>query len=203
MAKQHGAWHLADNPQLYEPARSNNFEFVATGIGDLLKSGLDDAVEHDASDYITNAQETIRVSVVSSSVPHYSVSPIEVKRGNDTIKFAGTPRFSELPLVVNDYMGARTKDAIMAWQALAYNVRNGHVNRATNYKKECRLIEFTPDYKEILREWVIEGAWVSEVQEGAFSNEEEGKRTVTATIVFDRAYLLDSSEYTNLEDEEA
>ena len=189
-----GAWHLADNPTLYEPARNNNFEFIVTGIDTLLKSGLDDSAEHVATDYITTAAETIRVSVVSSSVPHFSLGTIEVKRGNDTIKFAGVPTFGNLPIVVNDYMGAKTKEAIMAWQALAYNVRNGYINRATVYKKDCRLVEFSPDYKEILNEWRIEGAWVQEVSEGEFSNENEGKRTINVTIQYDRAYLIESNE---------
>ena len=185
---------MADNPTLYEPARNNNFEFIVTGIDTLLKSGLDDSVEHAATDYITTAAETIRVSVVSSSVPHFSLGTIEVKRGNDTIKFAGVPTFGNLPIVVNDYMGAKTKEAIMAWQALAYNVRNGYINRATAYKKDCRLVEFSPDYKEILNEWRIEGAWVQEVSEGEFSNENEGKRTINVTIQYDRAYLIESNE---------
>ena len=191
-----GAWHLADNPTLYEPARNNNFEFIVTGIDSLLKSGLDDSTEHVANDFITTAAETIRVSVVSSSVPHFSLGTIEVKRGNDTIKFAGVPTFGNLPIVVNDYMGAKTKEAIMAWQALAYNVRNGYINRATVYKKDCRLVEFSPDYKEILNEWRIEGAWVQEVSEGEFSNENEGKRTINVTIQYDRAYLIESNEQT-------
>lgn len=188
------AYHLADNPTLYEPARNNNFEFIVNDIDSLLKAGLDDAVEHPGNDYITTASETIRVSVVSSSVPHFSLGTIEVKRGNDTIKFAGTPTFGNLPIVVNDYMGAKTKDAILAWQALAYNVRNGYINRATVYKKNCRLVEFSPDYQEILREWTIEGAWVQEVSEGEFSAENEGKRTVNVIIQYDRAYPLDTQE---------
>jgi len=190
---KHSAWHLADNPKLYEPARNNNFEFVVTGIDTLLKAGLDDAVAHSANSFIKNAQETIRLSVVSSSVPHFSLGKIEVKRGNDTIKFAGTPTFSDLPLVLNDYMGAKTKDALLAWQALAYNVRNGYINKATVYKKDCRLLEYSPDYQEVLREWVIEGAWVQEVSEDPFSNENEGKRTVNVTVVYDRAYPTDAN----------
>jgi hypothetical protein len=158
----------------------------------LLKAGLDDAVAHPQESFIKDAQETIRVSVLSSSVPHFSLGKIEVKRGNDTIKFAGTPTFSDLPLVVNDYMGAKTKDAILAWQALAYNVRNGYINKATKYKKNCSLLEYSPDYSEILREWVIEGAWVQEVTEDPFSAENDGKRTVNVTIVYDRAYPKDS-----------
>ena len=37
---QFGAYHLADNPKLYQPVRTNNFRFVVTGLNNLLRAGL-------------------------------------------------------------------------------------------------------------------------------------------------------------------
>jgi len=181
-----GTYHLADNPQLYEPARTNNFEFVVTDIDDLLYAGTDSATATEA-DHITNGQEVLRVSVVSSTVPHFSLSKIEVKRGNNTVKFAGTPTFDDGTLVLNDYIGARTKSVLLAWQALAYDVRTEKVHRATNYKKDCTLVEYSPDYDEVIRTWTLKGCWISSLSEGEFSNETNDKKTVTATIVYDKA----------------
>ncbi len=182
----YGTYHLADNPQLYEPARSNNFEFIVTGIDDLIYAGTDlnTATEQD---HITNGQEVLRVSVLSSSVPHFSLGKIEVKRGNNTVKFAGVPTFDDGTLIVNDYIGARTKDILLAWQALAYDVTTEKVHRATNYKKEATLVEYSPDYEEVIRTWTLKGCWISGVSEGEFSNETNDKRQVTATIVYDKA----------------
>ena len=182
-----GTYHLADNPQLYEPARSNNFEFIVTDIDDLIYAGTDKNMPDDEKNHIKNGQEVLRVSVVSSSVPHFSLSKIEVKRGNNTINFAGTPTFDDGQLVLNDYMGARTKSILLAWQALAYDVTNEKVSRATNYKKDCTLVEYSPDYEEVLRTWTLKGCWISSLSEDAFSNEANDKRTVTATIVYDKA----------------
>lgn len=179
-----GTYHLADNPKLYEPSRSNNFEFIVTGIDNLLAAGQD---ENTGSKYFTKGQETVRVSVESSSVPHFSMSVLEVKRGNNTMKLAGVPTFSEAPIVLKDFMGARTKDIILAWQALAYNVRTEKVNRMTKYKKDCTLVEYSPDYEEVIRYWEMKGCWVSEVSEDVFSNESNDIRKVTATIQFDKA----------------
>ena len=107
------AGHLASDNTLYEPARSNNFEFVVMDIDDLLDAGVQEEFASD-EDYIKNGQDVIRVSVISSSVPHFDLSTIEIKRGNSTVKFAGNPTFSDGELKLNDFVGARTKDILMA-----------------------------------------------------------------------------------------
>lgn len=188
MANEYGAYRIADNPTLYEPARTNNFELVITGLDDLLSAGADPATASEG-DYIKNAQETIRLSVLSSSVPHFELGTIDVERGNSTVHFAGKPTFNTQELVVNDYIGARTKDALMAWQALAYDVMTEKVRLASNYKKDVTLYEYTPDYETVIRYWEIKGAWISNLAEDGFSNETNEKKTVTATIVYDRAIM--------------
>ena len=181
-----GTYHLADNPQLYEPSRSNNFEFIVTDIDSLLKAGVDANVADD-SDYITNAQEVLRFSVTESSVPHFELGTIEVARGNTVMKFAGKPSFGSGTLKFNDYMGAKTKDCLNAWQALAYDVRTEKIHLATNYKKDCQLIEYSPDYEKILRVWELKGCWVKSLNEGNFQHDSDEKRQVDVTIEYDKA----------------
>ena len=185
MAKNLGTYHLADNPQLYEPARTNNFEFIVTGIDKLLYAGLNEENASE-SDYITTGQETIRMAVVSSSVPHFELGVIDIKRGNNTMHAAGVPTFSEHTLVLNDFIGARTKSVLLAWQALAYDVQTEKVHRMSKYKKDCTLVEYSPD-GEMIRYWEMKGCWISALSEGEFSNETNDKKTVTATVIYDRA----------------
>ena len=194
MAENMGTYHLADNPKLYEPARSNNFEFVVMDIDSLLKAGTKESALVNENSYIKNAQETLRVSVVSATVPHFELSSIPVKRGNNTMFVAGVPTFSSGTIVLNDYMGARTKSALLAWQALAYDVRTEKVHRMENYKKTCYLVEYSPDYDEVIRKWRMVGCWVQNITEEPFSNETNDKRTVTATIVYDKAIPLQPDE---------
>lgn len=182
-----GTFHLADNPALYEPARTNNFEFVVTDIDGIQRAGIKDGALVTDNDYINNAQEVLRVSVLSSTVPHFTSSVIDVKRGNSTMHFAGTPTFNDHTLVLNDYMGARTKSALLAWQALCYDVRTDRVPVATVYKKNCWLYEYSPDYKTIIRKWRMIGCWITGLDEPEFSNETNDKKTVTAKIIYDRA----------------
>lgn len=186
MAENMGTYHLADNPELYEPSRTNNFEFIVTDVDSLLRAGVKENLATQ-SDYITNAQEVLRVSVVSSSVPHFTLGVIDVKRGNNTMHVAGVPTFDNHQLMLNDYMGARTKSALLAWQALAYDVRTEKVHRASNYKKTCYLYEYSPDYEEVIRKWRLVGCWISGLSEPEFNNETNDKRTVTATIIYDKA----------------
>ena len=192
MPDTRGTYHLTSNPDIYEPARNNNFEFLVNGIDSILKAGVAGTLVSD-SDYIKNGGEVLRVAVEASSVPNFELGTIEVKRGNNTAKFAGLPTFASGSLTVKDYISADSgysnpKDVMLAWQALAYNVRTEKISRASVYKKNCTLTEYAPDNETIVRQWTLEGCWCSAVSEDNFSTESEGQRRFTATIIYDRAY---------------
>ena len=197
-----GTYHLSDRPDLYEPSRSNAFEFLLDLDGDsqfinytynedqpegsLLAAGVS-AATASADDYFTDASNVVRLSVAESSIPHFDLEVIRIRRGNSEMKFAGTPTFSEGQIKCNDYVGARTKDILLAWQRLAYDVVNDVVELASNYKRTCQLIEYTPDYSSIVRSWTLYGCWVKTLSEGNFSHDSNDKRSIDVTIVFDRA----------------
>ena len=176
----YGTYHLADNPALYDPMRNNTFEFVVTGLDKLLRVGADGSEENA---YITNAQEVLRLSVDSASIPMFTQEVIPVMRGNSTIKFASGS------LVVNDWIGADSKSALMAWQNLSYNVKTDRVGNAADYKKDCWLIEYTPDYTKQVRQWQLKGCFISGLSEDAYSMSSDGKKTISATIEYDRAIM--------------
>ena len=185
-----GSYHLADNPALYEVARSNNFEFVVTNLGDLLRAGTDE----DTANYIPGAvaEDVIRLSVESSSVPTYTQEVLSIRRGNSVMKFAGLPNFEDGQLKVRDFIGADTKSALMAWQNLSYNVKTQKVGQMKNYKKDCYLMEYTPD-NELIRTWTLKGCWIAGLTMDEFNQEEGGKRSITAKIPYDYAYMLPES----------
>lgn len=181
-----GAYHLSDNPTLYEPAKSNTFEFVVTDLGQLLRAGYS---EEQTNAFLgNNSEEMLRVSVVSTTVPTFSQEPLVIRRGNSVMKAAGVPTFNEGSLVINDYLGADGKSILMAWQNLSYNVKTEKVGRMSQYKKQCYLLEYTPDY-ELVRTWVLKGCWISGLQMPEFNQEDGGKRNITATIQYDSAYM--------------
>ena len=180
-----GTYVLADNPTLYEPQRSNNFDFVVTGLDGILRAG---ALGDEAQAILQNAQEVLRIAVDSASVPHFTQEIISINRGNDTIKFAGKITFGEGSLRIKDYIGADSKAVLMAWQNLSGNVRTEKVGHASDYKKDAYLVEYTPDYIPV-RRWVLKGCWISGISEDEYNHNTNDARTITATIQYDKGYI--------------
>ena len=109
-------YHIADK-QLYQPAVSNAFTFIVNpNLSKLLYAGIDRSTvdEADAGDdnYLNNVDDTIRLSVVSGKIPHFTLEPIEIRRGNSKLTYAGLPSFDNEELTLHDFVGARTKDEI-------------------------------------------------------------------------------------------
>lgn len=185
--EQIGTYHLADNPQLFEVQRNNNFEFVVTDIDGILRAGAN-GTEKNA--YINNAQEMLRLSVTKSFIPHFTQEVVNIKRGNTTLKYAGVPTFGEGSLEFNDFIGADVKSILMAWQNMSCNIQTEKVGSldVTPYKKNCYLIEYTPDYRKV-RTWKIYGCWISSLSEGEYTSEDGQKHNISCTIQYDRAEI--------------
>lgn len=183
------AKHISTNLANYEAARTGFFSLIVDDIDNIVRATFsgdrDSATENDK---ISKAQELLKLNVTKAPVPHFSITPLEYKRGNDTVKFAGVPEFSSGDLTIDDIVGVDTKAIIMAWQALAYNVYTRKGGRMKDYKKTCTLIEYTQDFEQV-RTWTLYGCWISSVSEGDFDKENDGKRQITATLQYDRAEM--------------
>jgi hypothetical protein len=54
---------------------------------------------------------------------------------------------------------------------------------------DCYLLEYTPDYSELVRTWKVEGCWISSLSDDGYSVDSGGSaKQITAEIQFDRAY---------------
>lgn len=174
-----GTYHMASNSNLYEPQRTTDFEFVVTDLDNLVT--LDGRT-------IPNAQELLRLAVVSCPIPHFTQDALATRRGNGVLKFAGVPTFADGTVVVRDWIGADTKAIVMAWQNLSYNVETQKVGLASDYKKSAYLIEYSPDLQKV-RQWKLEGCWISGLQEGTYSKEDSSLNQITISIQYDSARL--------------
>lgn len=181
-------YHISAELGTYEVARSNFFTFVVEGLDRLVHAdfALGDRSEAAGEDVITNGQEIIKLSVSKASVPHFAINPIEVRRGNSIVKYAGNPSFDAGSLELEDFVGLGTKDALMAWQAAAYDVVNDKGGRASEYKHNCTLIEYTQDHEQV-RYWELVGCWISAISESEFDVSADGDRKINVTLQFDRA----------------
>lgn len=176
-----GTYYLTDNPKYYEIQRSNNFVFYVSGLSKKLSIANNKYAQE-------NADDVIKISVNKATVPHFTQGAIQVKRGNNTMKFAGAPEFGSGSIDLNDYIGAGTKDVLLAWQNKSYDVRTEKVGLASDYKKDAYLLEYTPDY-QLVRTWKLMGCWISGLSEGEYSHDSADKHTISATIEYDKAWI--------------
>ena len=178
---EHGMYHMTANKKLFEPQRSSDFEFYVTDLSGIAKVG-------DNRTYGDDVQEMLRLAVVSCPIPHFSIEPLVERRGNSVQKFAGLPTFPEGQLTVRDWIGVDTKSMLMSWQHCAYDVYTDKVGTLSDYKKDCYLVEYTPDRQKV-RQWILYGCWVSEISEDPFNHETSTARSITATIHYDKAVM--------------
>lgn len=177
----HGMYHMTANNNMYQPQLSTQFEFVVTNL-----EGLTHII---TGKEIDNVQETLRLSVVRTNIPHFSQNVITERRANSVQKFAGEPTFDEGEITVRDWIGADTKSILMSWQNQSYDVKTDKIGLVSDYQRDCWLIEYTPDWQEV-RKWVLEGCWISRIQEDPYDHQNAtDQRQITATIQYNRAYL--------------
>ena len=179
-----GAFHIASNPTMYEPVRTNNYRFLAKFDNiRLLKVGENENYD---SSYIRDGQEILDFSVVSFDVPHFSQDEIAIKRGNSVVYYAGVPQWDTKDLVINDLVGADGKSVLLAWQRLSYDVINDTISTSNHYKINATVMEYTADNK-LVRYWDLLGCWIKGLSETGWNSESGEKKTLTATIRYDRA----------------
>lgn len=188
-----GAYHIATDYANYEAARSAFFVLtVPEGqLGNLRKpteTGDDDATALKLA--APKASEILRLNVVKTSVPQFTVGTEKYQRGNDVVNFATIPEWKDGTLVVDDIVGVNTKDILISWLYLAYNPHTRMGGRMKDYKKTATLQEYTQDY-ELVREWQIEGIFVTGVEDTDFDRENDSKRQINVQFKYDRAYLTD------------
>ena len=183
-SSKHGAFHMADDPKIYEPQRNNHFEFVVTGLDNIRKSGTTDS----DNETISGAQEAIRLSVRAGFIPSFSTEEISVQRGNSTVYYAGRPTYDAGTITLNDYIGLESQEALYAWQALVYNTATEKVGLASDYKKTAYILEYTPDY-QLVRSWKLIGCWPTSISEDAMSSDDSGVHKITCTMRYDKAII--------------
>jgi hypothetical protein len=189
MANSLDAQHISTNLANYEAARTGFFSLIVDNLDNIIKATYTgDPAAAPKTDKIAKAQEILKLNVLTADVPHFELGVLEYKRGNETVRFAGTPTFNAGSIKVDDVVGVDTKSILMAWQGLAYNVHTRKGGRMVNYKRDCTLIEYTQDYEQV-RSWKLYGCWISALSEDAFDKENDGKRAITATIQYDRAVM--------------
>lgn len=194
---QLGTYHMVSTTSsMYEPQRTNNFELQIVGLGGLKmftdknSSGIGKSVPNNISDQLT-------LSIANFTAPTIEMSNITIPYSNNEVHFAGKPTFSGANRVTfNDYIGLNVERLLMAWFKEVYNVKTQAVGRAKNYKKTAYVIEYDPS-GTYSRSWQLNGLWISSIELGEYSQDDNSVRKINCAFVYDNCLPLDNDEVYN------
>lgn len=164
-ATQLGALYMSSDRQ-YEMQRTNHFEVYIAGLG-----------------------EEFVLSVESVTLPKYSIDPIDLSRGNDSVKVPGKVTLENQQIVVRDVIKIDMEDRIEKWRSKVFDPKTGKMGWVDEYKKEGYLYQYGPDGTHI-RAWKIEGCWPRDVDISEFSYENAEVKKLTLDLCVDKMTLV-------------
>lgn len=177
-----GAYHMIDRNE-WEPQRTNNFEIIFPNLGQLYTIDQEIALP-------SNADELLTLSVKSVSYPSTNIDKLTVSYGNNSINFAGRPEYSDVTIIVNDFIGIQTERILMGWSKKVYDPKRETIGWASQYKRDGYLIEYSPD-GTVARRTQLRGCFPGNVEPGDFSNDDNSLREISVTFYVDVAIPLD------------
>ena len=177
-----GIWHTIGQNE-WEPQRTNNFEIVFPNLGQLYSIDTRLAMPGNASEILT-------LSVKSVSSPSTQIDALKVWYGNNSVNFAGRPTYSDVEIVVNDFIGIDTERILMSWSRLVYDPKTEKIGYASDYKRDGYLMEYSPS-GDFIRKVQLRGCFPGTIAPGNFSNDDNSVREITATFYVDAVIPLD------------
>lgn len=168
-----GASHLcADGGDVQ---RTNNFEFILSGIGELTGN--------------VNNTRTITLAVDGAFLPTEDNSVQELHYSNTAVKVAGTVTYGSGTLTLKDMIteGSDIESIITEWRKSVYDPETDKIGLAFNYKKDARVVQYAPD-GSMERTWKLQGCWPSSVDYGQLQYGSGGSiKLISVGIQYDKA----------------
>jgi hypothetical protein len=155
--------HIAAAAGGFEPQRQNNFTIVLPVGGRVIQQSLE-----------------------SFPMPKEENEVIAIKFGNETRKVAGPASYSELTLVVKDFVDQDTAKALLEWRRSVYNPATGQIFYASSYKKTAQVFLLGPEGSRI-RGWQLSGVWPSKIDLGEGKMDSPSNNMITVTLQVDKA----------------
>lgn len=191
--------HMISSKAL-EIQRTNN-SYVEFNLEDLFirKNGLtgnacpgwigENAYNHGSDDLGTyNSDDIFAIALKSHGMPKHTIEKLELRRGNEVLKYAGSPELDDIDIKVTDFVGANVEKLIQTWEFLTYNPVTGILNPSWKYKTDGKLVEYTAD-GSVERSWELKGCWISDVEYGDYDRSSKGEeREISLTLHVDKAY---------------
>lgn len=170
--------------QLGDIRRRNNFIVTINDVTTALNDGN------------INSTDTLELVIDKAFLPSVSLNVLEVRHGNDALKFAGVATWTGGQLAILDVLDPDSLEALMDWFKLTYDWETGNIGYAGEYKKSGFITEYAADGR-FVRKWEVEGLWISEFDPGQLDAQSGDFKTVTCQIQIDppRKFRPEYSEY--------
>lgn len=144
----------------------------------------------------------LELVITQAFLPSVSLNVLDLRHGNDSKKFAGVATWNGGQINIWDTLSKEELDAVLTWFKKTYNWTNGAVGVAKDYKKSGFITEYAADGKYI-RQWKVEGMWISNIDLGALDASSGEMKQVSLTVEIDpsRNFAPEyGAEYTGTED---
>lgn len=152
-------------------------------LGDLRKSN--NFIVH--IDDVTVDGNYLDLIIQRAFLPKVSLSVIELRHGNDAIKFAGQATWEGGQITILDTLSRTELDSVIEWYKATYNPDadgGSTIGRASVYKKSGYITEFASD-GSYSRKWPTRGMWISDLDLGTLDAENANTKEISFTIQID------------------
>ncbi len=127
--------------------------------------------------------------VESTSRPSIDISKKEIKFLNTETYVSGSFKWNEIGIKFRDPIGPSAAQAVMEWVRLHAESVTGRMGYAAGYKKNVDL-ELLDPTGVVVEKWILEGAWLTNVDFGSLGYSTDGIAEINATLRPDRCILV-------------
>jgi hypothetical protein len=152
-------------------------------LGDMRKTN--NFIVH--IDDVTKDGNSLDLIIQRAFLPKVSINPIELRHGNDAIKFAGQATWEGGQIVILDTLSRNELDALLSWAQKVYNPDadgGATIGVASEYKKNGTITEYASDGR-YQRRWKVKGMWPSDIDLGTLDAENANTKELSFTIQID------------------
>jgi hypothetical protein len=127
--------------------------------------------------------------VISTSRPKVTINEVEIPFLNTSTYVAGRFNWESIDVTFKDPIGPSAAQALMEWVRLHAESVTGRMGYAAGYKKDIELEMLDPT-GVVVEKWILEGAWLSDVNFDSLAYNSDAIASITATLRPDRCILV-------------
>lgn len=120
--------------------------------------------------------------------PKMKTEPVEIPWMNATRYVAGKTKFEPIAITLFDPIAPSAAQQVMEWVRLCYEVVSGRAGYADFYKRDIQLKMVDP-IGTVIELWDIKGGFLTDIDFGELTYEEQKPVEVKLQITYDAAVL--------------